>query len=131
MGGYEFSNAADMVQIRKRQRLIVKKGAFKIPLEINRILFCYSKSKMSFVVDDKGERYVAEMNLGQIEGVLDDTIFFRLTRQLIVHVSAIKQFRAIEFSKMEVILAENKFIKDPVIVSQFTAPDFKEWIERL
>ena len=62
---------------------------------------------------------------------LDKKLFFRLNRQIIANINAIREFKSIEFSKIELSLVKNNYIKDTVIVRQFTAPEFKSWINNL
>ena len=65
------------------------------------------------------------------EKVLDKRTFFRANRQLIVNINAIKEFKSIEFSKIELHIKPTAWVKEAIIISQFTAPDFKNWIANL
>jgi DNA-binding LytR/AlgR family response regulator len=87
--------------------------------------------KISFAVDFRDTKYYMDAKLSDLERVLDKKIFFRANRQLIVNINAIKEFKSIEFSKIELHIRPTAWIKDAIIISQFTAPDFKNWIANL
>lgn len=115
----------------KKERIVVKKGASRLSVPINSIAFFFAEMKLTFAVDFEGNRYLLDYNLSQIEQQLDKKVFFRVSRQIIANINAIKEFRSIEFSKIELYLIKNNYIKDAIIISQFTAPDFKKWINNL
>jgi two-component system, LytTR family, response regulator LytT len=115
----------------RRERLIVRKGQSRMPLLLDDIAFFYSEMKLAFAVDFKGERYFLDYSLNHIEQLAAKRFFFRITRQIIVHIKAVREFRSIEFSKIELTLLPNPWIQSPVIISQFTAPHFKSWIDNL
>jgi two-component system response regulator LytT len=115
----------------KKERIVVKKGTSRLSIPINSIAFFYAEMKLTFAVDFEGTRYLLDYNLSQIEQQLDKKIFFRVSRQTIANINAIKEFKSIEFSKIELYLVKNNYIKDAIVISQFTAPDFKKWINNL
>ena len=115
----------------KKERIVVKKGASRLSIPISTIAFFYAEMKLTFAVDFEGNRYLLDYNLSQVEQQLDRKVFFRLSRQIIANINAIKEFKSIEFSKIELYLIKNNYIKDSIIISQFTAPDFKKWINNL
>jgi len=115
----------------KKERIVVKKGASRLSIPINSIAFFYAEMKLTFAVDFEGNRYLLDYNLSQIEQQVDNKVFFRVSRQIIANINAIREFKSIEFSKIELYLSKNNYIKDSIIISQFTAPDFKKWINNL
>lgn len=115
----------------KKERIVVKKGASRLSIPISTIAFFYAEMKLTFAVDFDGSRYLLDYNLSQVEQQLDRKVFFRVSRQTIANINAIKEFRSIEFSKIELYLVKNNYLKDSIIISQFTAPDFKKWINNL
>jgi DNA-binding LytR/AlgR family response regulator len=115
----------------KKERILVRKGSARTSLLVNDIAFFYSETKLVFAVDFNGDRYYMDHSLNQIEETVSLKQFFRVSRQVIVNIKAIKEFRSIEFSKIELFLIPNPWIKKPITISQFTAPQFKEWIDNL
>lgn len=127
----KFYHPNPLPQGEKKERLVVKRGASRLSVPLTTIAFFYAEMKLCFAVDFEGNRYLLDYNLAQLEAMLEKRLFFRLNRQVIANINAIKEFRSIEFSKIEVSLAKNNYLKDPIVISQFTAPDFKEWITSL
>lgn len=115
----------------KKERIVVKKGASRLSVLLNTVAFFYAEMKLTFAVDFEGNRYLLDYNLSQIEQQVDRRVFFRVSRQIIANINAIKEFKSIEFSKIELYLVKNNYIKDAIVISQFTAPDFKKWINNL
>lgn len=119
------------VRQEKKERIVVKKGASRLSVPISSIAFFYAEMKLTFAVDFEGNRFLLDYNLSQIEQQVDEKMFFRVSRQVIANINAIKEFKSIEFSKIELYLIKNNYLKDAIIISQFTAPDFKKWIHNL
>jgi DNA-binding LytR/AlgR family response regulator len=114
-----------------KERVIVRKGFSKISIPIKNIAFFYSEMKLMFVVDFYGDRYFFDSTLSDIEPQLDRKLFFRVSRQMILNINAVQEFKSIEFSKMEVTLIKNNYVKEPIVISQITAPEFKSWVNSL
>ena len=114
-----------------KERVIVRKGFSKLSIPIKNIAFFYSEMKLMFVVDFSGDRYFFDSSLSDIEPQLDRKLFFRVSRQMILNINAVQEFKSIEFSKMEVTLIKNNYVKEPIVISQITAPEFKNWINSL
>ena len=72
-----------------------------------------------------------EKNLSEIEELVDDALFFRVNRRIILHIDAIKEYKIIEFSKISIRLISPEWVKEEIQISQFTSPDFKQWISSL
>jgi len=119
------------VKQEKKERIVVKKGASRLSIPISAVAFFYAEMKLTFAVDFEGNRFLLDYNLSQIEQQVDEKMFFRVSRQVIANINAIREFKSIEFSKMELYLVKNNYLKDAIIISQFTAPDFKKWIHNL
>lgn len=115
----------------KKERIVVKRGTARLSILIHSVAFFYAEMKLCFAVDFDGNRYLTEYNLGQIESMMEKKTFFRLNRQIIANINGIREFKPIEFSKIELLLVKNNYVKEPIVISQFTAPDFKEWINNL
>jgi DNA-binding LytR/AlgR family response regulator len=126
-----FKMSSADVSKSKKERIIVRKGSSRISVPLKNIAFFYSEMKLNFAVSFLDERFYTDQNLTQLESIVTPENFFRITRKLLVHINAIKEFKSIEFSKVEINLMKNSWIKEPIVVSQFTAPDFKKWVESL
>ena len=125
-------NAAEQALVTPvKERILVRKGSSNTSILVNELAFFYSEMKITFAIDFMDVKYYSDYKLSDLEKLLDPKMFFRANRQIIVNINAIKEFKSIEFSKIELHLRPNSWIKEPIIISQFTAPDFKNWISNL
>ncbi|MBS1921718.1 MAG: response regulator transcription factor [Bacteroidetes bacterium] len=133
---HHFTNGQAAVQgllnqlnTRKKKRLLVRKGLENIPLLMHDIAFFYTENKMVYVIDNTGKKYISDKNLTELEQELDEGMFFRANRQYIINLNYIKGFKTYEKVKLVVDLTLTD-INHCIIVSQETAPVFKEWMYR-
>ncbi|MBL7746201.1 MAG: response regulator transcription factor, partial [Chitinophagaceae bacterium] len=75
--------------LRKKSRLVVKRGLEYISLKMDDIVLFYTENKLVFVSDVNGKKYIAENNLADLEEMLDNNQFFRVNRQYIVNIDFI------------------------------------------
>ncbi len=111
----------------KKKRILVKKGMENIPLRLDDVVLFYTENKIVYVMDRWGKKYLSDKNLGEMENELDETIFFRANRQYIININFIRGFKAHEKVKLIVDLTLPD-LNHPVIISQETAPQFREWM---
>jgi len=129
-----FSGHADAMQrlvqysgLRKKNRLMVKRGLEHISLKMDDIVLFYTENKLVFVTDAVGKKYVAENNLSDLEELLDSSQFFRVNRQYIVNINFIRGFRP--FEKVKLLLELNMpELKHHIVISQESSPEFRRWI---
>ena len=117
----------EIVNIKKKSRLIVKKDGENIVLSVIDIALLYVDERTVFVIDKSSKKYFFHKNLSEVEEFLDETIFFRANRQIIVNINFIKGFSVTEFNKLKVHLTL-QVIEPVIIISQETAPFFKNWL---
>src|SRR5438067_491239 len=112
---------------RKKSRILVRKGIENISLRLDEVVLIYTESKIVYVLDKCGKKYLCDKNLGDLETELDNNLFFRANRQYIVNIEYIKSYKSYERVKLQVDLS----IEHPnhsIIISQETAPVFRKWI---
>jgi len=120
--------AQTQIQTRsKRARLIVKKGSENIALPLEDIVLIYTHDKLVFAVDLYSKKYMCDKTLGELENELDDAIFFRANRQYILNINYIRSFKPYEKVKLLVGMVIPE-INHSIVVSQETAPVFKQWL---
>jgi DNA-binding LytR/AlgR family response regulator len=119
--------AARVYAIKKR--IIVRRGKSFIPVLAKDIALCYTFGKVTFVQLFNGSKYLCDNHLNDLMLVLDRSVFFRVNRSTILNIEVIREYRAIAYSKISIdILPLNQAFNN-VVVSQFTAPAFRKWIE--
>jgi DNA-binding LytR/AlgR family response regulator len=120
-------NLLQAFEIKKKTRLLVKKGIENISLKIEDVAFFYTENKIVYVSDKTGRKYIIDKTLNDLENELDKKIFFRVNRQYIVNLSFVKSYKSYDKVKLQLDLAAsnpNHFI----VISQITAPYFKKWM---
>jgi DNA-binding LytR/AlgR family response regulator len=108
-----------------RKRIVGKKGADFVALDLEEVAYLYSEQKMVFVRDFSGNQFILDKNLAEWESLLDRNDFFRLNRKFIAHRKSIERFKA-DNGKIRVYL--KPVVKEEVHVSKETAPEFRDWI---
>lgn len=108
--------------------LFAYKGADLYPLAPDMIRLIQKNDSALEVYTSAGERLRMAGTLDGLEKSLPEAVFFRVNRQVIMHIRAVKSFRAIENGKIEV----NSTLDDalPPVVSQKKAAEFRKWVSQ-
>lgn len=109
-----------------RDLLIVNYGTSSVPVQTNAIAFIYKQNEVSFIKTFDGKEYTSSSSLETLEELLDPTVFFRLNRQMLGNIRAIKLFKSDSSGKL--ILTLDPSASEEVTVSKKKAAEFKEWI---
>lgn len=94
--------------------------------EINHFHIC---EKNVFLKDFQGIDYGIDYSLEQLEGLLDPRKFFRINRECIVNIDAIKLMHSYSSSRLQLTLI-NEEKSDQFVVSRDKVASFKKWIDR-
>lgn len=124
----ELYNLLQSQDIKKKTRLLVKKGTGNMSLKLEEIVMFYRENKVIYVVDKSGQKFITDKTLNELESELDDSLFFRANRQYIINLSFVKSYKSYEKVKLQVDLHVPEKINHLIIISQNTAPDFRKWI---
>jgi DNA-binding LytR/AlgR family response regulator len=117
----------ETLNMKKKIRLLVKRGIEFVPLPLEEIALFYTENKLVYVIDKHGKKYMSDRTLNELEVELDDTVFFRANRQYIINLNFVRSFKAYEKVKLQVDLLVPE-IDHFIVISQSTAPDFRKWI---
>lgn len=117
----------DYKTLPAKDRLIVKKGTSYYVMKTDEVAFLYTESRVVFLIDKTGERYVIEKNLSELELELPNRQFFRVNRKFIVSIDAIRSFKP--SFKGKIALELMHLSKAEVSISQENAAQFRKWIE--
>ena len=112
---------------KRKERLVVKKGFASVLLKMEDIVLFYTESRVVYVLDKDGKRYMCDQNLAELETLLDDHTFFRANRQYIINIQYIRGYKTLERVKLAVDVNCYETNRS-IIVSQETAPYFRKWI---
>jgi DNA-binding LytR/AlgR family response regulator len=120
------ASAAAPAPPRWRKRLVGRKGTQFHTLPVEQLAYVISLDKLSFAVDQAGERYLLETPLAELEHELDPAQFFRANRQLLVAATAVARFSAVGKGRLKLELRPG--LASEVLVSQERAAAFRAWL---
>ncbi|HLT79482.1 MAG TPA: LytTR family DNA-binding domain-containing protein [Cyclobacteriaceae bacterium] len=109
----------------KLSRLVVRKGADFIALNVDDAAYFFTDHKLVFVRDFKGRQLLVDSTLTELQEMLDGEKFFRINRKYLSSHGAIEKFTP-DNGKIKIFL--QPAVKEDVHVSKETAPAFRMWI---
>lgn len=113
--------------VRKKNRIIVRKGMLHISLRMEDVVLFYTENKMVYAIDTNRKQYIVEKTLTELEETLDKSLFFRANRQYIININFIKCFKS--FDKVKLLLDLNvPELQHTIVVSQENCATFKKWM---
>jgi DNA-binding LytR/AlgR family response regulator len=111
-----------------RSRLLVQKGLDFVSLPAAEIAYLFTAHGVVFARTRAGEQFLVDQPLGDVEASLDPARFFRVNRQILASLDAVRRFRRHDKGRLLVTL--EPATKDEVVVSQERAAAFRAWLER-
>ncbi|MBF9144277.1 LytR/AlgR family response regulator transcription factor [Hymenobacter properus] len=110
-----------------KTRFLVRQGEQLLPLPVAEAAWFLSRHETVTLVAADGRRFVLDYTLEQLEGLLDPTQFFRLNRQVIAQLPAVRRLHPHFNGKLLVEL--HPAAPEEVLVSREKAPALKAWLE--
>jgi DNA-binding LytR/AlgR family response regulator len=123
--GFTFSRNI-MDKSNYKERFLVKLGRKLFPLHTSEVAFFMSQDKMVWLVTKERKRYIINYTLTELEEILNPKYFFRLNRQFITHIQAVKELEPYFKGQVTVNLAPS--VEEDIIISRSKTPDLKEWL---
>jgi hypothetical protein len=109
-----------------RELLIVNYGSSSVPVHVHTIAYIYKQNEISFIKTFDGKEYTSSTSLDALEELLDPAMFFRLNRQLLGNIKAIRKFKSDSSGKL--LLTLEPLFNEEATVSKKKAAEFREWI---
>jgi len=111
-----------------KARFLVKQADRLLTISESNVQWLMADGNLVYLCTDTGERYIIADPLDELETLLSPGQFFRLNRQYIARVNAIKQIHNHFNGRLKIVLAHSK--DDEVFVSREKAGAFKKWLNR-
>lgn len=111
-----------------KTRLLVKVGDQLKSVEIAEVAYLLAEDDVVFVMMNDGGRYIIDQPLNEMETLLDPRRFFRITRNCITAITAIKKVSKYFNSRLMVELAPPA--PEKLLVSRVRVPDFMKWMDQ-
>lgn len=111
-----------------KKRFLVRKGEQLIPITDEEIAYFYTENELVYLITNSSKKYVTDHTLEQLESLADPAKFFRINRQFILNIAAIREIHTYFSSRLKLQLHPPP--SDEVLVSKGKVKGFKEWLER-
>ena len=112
-----------------KTRFLVRQGDNLLPLPTTEAAWFQSRHDTVTLATHNGRRFVVDYTLEQLEGLLDPSQFFRLNRQLLAQLPAVRRLVPHLGGKLLVELSPAPTGPDAVLVSKEKASAVKSWLE--
>jgi len=109
-----------------RNRFLVKQGDKFIPISVTEVAHFSFEDKLSFLNTISNKRYMLDYTLDELDKMLDPHVFFRLNRQYITSISAVRSVHSYFNGKLKVYVDPE--VSAGIIVSKNRANHFKLWL---
>ena len=110
-----------------KTRFLVKLGQTIDTIPTEEIHHFETKDSLSFLVTNKGNHYVIDYTLDQLETMLQPKNFFRINRKIILNIQSIEKVTSYFNSRLSIA---SKFLDSEArIVSRDRVNDFKKWLD--
>ena len=109
-----------------RERLLIRRGSQLSYLKTESVACCFADGKLCYAVDFSNHKFLLENNLGQLEEQLAPRKFYRINRQLIINIEAVKKVHTWPGSRLQVEFPWTA--PADTIVSRERVQGFREWL---
>lgn len=109
-----------------KKRFMIRFGDNIKTIGIEDIAYFFSENKGTFAKMFEDRTYPIDNNLDALEQMLDPEKFFRINRQYIISLKAIKEMKT--YSKARVLVKLQPEVKEPPLVSSERSAGFKLWL---
>ncbi len=111
-----------------RQRFLGKVGNKIHVLPSEEVAFFYTEDKAVWARNFSGKDLLLDHSLDAIEEEIDPTVFFRISRQMILSLKAIERFE--RYGAAQWLVVTIPAFKERILVSRQRSPEFLAWMDR-
>lgn len=115
----------------KDAEITIESGAKTTKLTYEHIACFYIENKIVYTVQKDGTTLHTDFTLNELEEKINDQLFFRANRKMIIHKDAVDQIEKIENGKLRIRLKQ-AVIKNPledIVISRYKRQAFMEWFD--
>jgi DNA-binding LytR/AlgR family response regulator len=116
----------EMNTTKYKERLLIKRGQQLSYLKTENAAYCFADGKLCYAVDFNGIKYLLESNLIQLEEQLDPGKFYRINRNLLVNIEAVKKVHIWLGGRLKIEIFPSTTAE--TIVSRERVNGFKDWL---
>lgn len=115
----------------KDYEITIESGAKITKLTYENIACFYSENKIVYTIQNDGTTITTDFTLNELEEKINDQLFFRANRQIIIHKDAVDQIEKIANGKLRITLKtsiENDAITE-INISRYKRKAFMTWFQ--
>lgn len=120
------SRVRSLAAQRQEEVFLVRMRDRIIPLQRDRIAYCYTSNEKVTACDFDGETYPLDKTLEALQALLPERDFFRANRQFIVARRAVKEIAVWFGSRLTLHLTVDT--PERIVISKARVPEFKTWL---
>ena len=120
------SRVRSLAAQRQEEVFLVRVRDRIIPLQRDRIAYCYTSNEKVTACDFDGETYPLDKTLEALQALLPERDFFRANRQFIVARRAVKEIAVWFGSRLALHLTVGT--PERIVISKARVPEFKAWL---
>ncbi len=111
-----------------RNRFLGKSGSKLFFIEVGEVAYFQADNKIVYLVDKKGNRFIVNHTLEKLEAELDPREFFRLSRRVIVRISAIDHVKPYYNNRLKVSVKGGLDDRsEDLVISRERVAEFRDW----
>ncbi len=108
-----------------KDSITIKNSGGTVNLDLHEVRYFISESKIVFLVDTSGKKWITQYNLSELEKSLDDR-FFRLNRRILVSPRIISHIKKLPNHRLLVTIGQSNEGHQETI-SRYKSTRFKQW----
>ena len=109
-----------------KERILIKRGQQLSYLKVAQIAYFFAEGKFAYAVDTQYNKYILDNTLSDLDTELSPRLFFRINRNLIVHIEAISKVHSWAGNRLQVELKAPALTD--TVVSREKVAAFKDWL---
>jgi len=107
--------------------ITIKNSKVAVKHDLKKVLYFIRDSKIVFMVDTSGKKWVTQYNLSELENILNGR-YFRLNRRILVSHQVISQIKKLPNHRLLVTIGQSKESHNETI-SRYKSTRFKQWFD--
>lgn len=109
-----------------RKRFLVKHGQKLVSVDVDDIAYFFSDGRLNFFKTNDNKKYVVDYTMDELEDMLDENKYFRISRSFCVGINAIEKID--DYFGNRLILQLTPGVDKEALVSREKVTDFKKWM---
>jgi two-component system response regulator LytT len=116
----------ELSPVKYKERLLIRRGQQLHYLKTAATAHCHADGKLCYATDFNGSSFLLDNTLQELEGILPPRQFYRVNRQLLVNIDAIRKVHSFLGGRLK--LEVHPATAADTIVSRERVSSFKEWL---